>query len=55
MTDTVLPPPLPTHLVYPRNRQALPKLRTFVDFAVQRFAQSLDAVPPPARVRITRR
>ncbi len=53
--EEVLPPPLPTHLVYPRNRQALPKLRTFVDFAVQRFAQSLDAVPPPARVRKPRR
>ena len=57
-----LPPPLPTHLVYPRNRQALPKLRTFVDFAVQRFAGSLDsaldgaqapapASPPPSRPR----
>ncbi|HJV71200.1 LysR family transcriptional regulator [Ideonella sp.] len=32
-----LPPPRPMHLVYPRDRQPVPKLRTFVDFMLDRF------------------
>ena len=32
-----LPPPRPMHLVYPRDRQATPKLTTFVDFVMERF------------------
>jgi DNA-binding transcriptional LysR family regulator len=33
----LLPPPRPVHLVYPRDRQPVPKLRTFIDFMVARF------------------
>jgi DNA-binding transcriptional LysR family regulator len=36
-----LPPPRPMHLLYPRDRQPVPKLTTFVDFMLQRFG--LDA------------
>jgi DNA-binding transcriptional LysR family regulator len=32
-----LPAPRPMHLVYPRDRQATPKLTTFIDFMVERF------------------
>jgi DNA-binding transcriptional LysR family regulator len=32
-----LPPPRAMHLVYPRDRQATPKLTTFVDFVMERF------------------
>jgi len=31
------PPAMPVHVVCPRDRQLLPKVRTFIDFAVQRF------------------
>lgn len=31
------PKPRPMHLVYPRDRQAVPKLTTFVDFMITRF------------------
>jgi DNA-binding transcriptional LysR family regulator len=31
------PTPLPMHLVYPRDRQAVPKLTTFVEFMLARF------------------
>lgn len=45
-----VPPPMPVHLIYPRDRQQLPKLRSFVDFMVQRFGQSLCGAPPaPAK------
>ena len=30
-------PPLPVHLVSPQGRLAVPKVRAFVDFAVQRL------------------
>jgi DNA-binding transcriptional LysR family regulator len=33
-----LPPPRPIHLVYPRDRTPTPKLTTFVDFMLERFA-----------------
>jgi DNA-binding transcriptional LysR family regulator len=32
-----LPPPRPMHLIYPRDRQATPKLTTFVEFVLERF------------------
>ena len=41
--EDAAPPPIPVHLVYPRNRQQLPKLRTFIDFALERFGASLLA------------
>jgi DNA-binding transcriptional LysR family regulator len=31
------PPPLPMHLVYPRDRQAVPKLTTYIEFMLARF------------------
>lgn len=41
-----VPPALPVHLVYPRDRLLLPKLRSFIDFAVQRFGVSLEEPAP---------
>ncbi len=35
--EDYLPAPRPIHLVYPRDRQATPKLTTFVEFIVGRF------------------
>ena len=32
-----MPAPRPMNLVYPRDRQATPKLTTFIDFIVERF------------------
>ena len=37
LLEDFLPPPRPMHLVYPRDRQATPKLTTFVDFMLERF------------------
>lgn len=31
------PPPLPMHLVYPKDRQPVPKLSHFIDYALQEF------------------
>ena len=31
------PKPRPMHLVYPKDRQAVPKLTTFVEFIIARF------------------
>jgi hypothetical protein len=42
-----VPAPLPVHLLYPRDRQQLPKLRTFIDFMVARFGKSLQVHPNP--------
>jgi len=36
------PPSMPVHLVYPRDRQQLPKLRSFVEFVRHRFESSLE-------------
>ena len=41
--EDALPPPMPVNLIYPPDRQQLPKLRTFIDFAVQRFSASLES------------
>jgi DNA-binding transcriptional LysR family regulator len=47
--DDAVPPAMPVHLVYPRVRQQLPKLHTFVDFALERFGKSLEGtVSSPA-------
>ncbi|MDP3650815.1 MAG: LysR family transcriptional regulator [Rhodoferax sp.] len=32
-----LPPPLPMHLIYPKDRQPVPKLSRFVEFVLARF------------------
>ena len=37
LLNNYLPPPRPMHLVYPRDRQATPKLKTFVEFMLERF------------------
>ena len=37
-----LPPPRPVHVLFPLDRQPAPKLRTFIDFVVPRFAHSLQ-------------
>jgi DNA-binding transcriptional LysR family regulator len=37
LLDGYLPPPKPMHLIYPADRQPLPKLRVFVDFIVERL------------------
>jgi DNA-binding transcriptional LysR family regulator len=42
-----LPPPRPMHLLYPRDRQPVPKLTTFVDFMLERFG--LNASSPPVK------
>jgi DNA-binding transcriptional LysR family regulator len=33
------PPRRPMHLVYPQDRHRLPKLRRFVDFAIQKWGK----------------
>jgi DNA-binding transcriptional LysR family regulator len=44
-------PPLPIYAVYPSRKHLSAKVRLFVDFLVERFAESRDllATPPPAR------
>jgi DNA-binding transcriptional LysR family regulator len=37
LLERYLPPPLPMHLIYPRDRQPTPKLSTFIDFMLERF------------------
>lgn len=37
LLDDYVPTPRPMHLVYPRDRQATPKLTTFIDFMLERF------------------
>ena len=32
-----VPPPRPIHAVYPRERQSVPKLTSFVDFLVEKL------------------
>ena len=41
LLERYLPPPLPVHLLYPRDRQALPKLTRVVEFLRERLG------PPP--------
>ncbi|UTH74937.1 LysR family transcriptional regulator [Chromobacterium sp. IIBBL 290-4] len=37
LLEGYLPPPKPMHLIYPADRQPLPKLRVFVDFIVEKL------------------
>ncbi|AAQ58791.1 DNA-binding transcriptional regulator, LysR family [Chromobacterium violaceum] len=39
LLDGYLPDPKPMHLIYPADRQPLPKLRVFVDFIVERLGE----------------
>lgn len=39
--EAALPPPMPLHLVFLQGRQQLPKMRSFIDFMVERFSVSL--------------
>ncbi len=38
LLEDYLPPPRPMHLVYMRDRQPTPKMTTFIDFVLERFA-----------------
>ena len=50
-----LPAPRPMHLLYPRDRQPVPKLTTFVDFMMERFGLDTAAAPgAAARVKQVR-
>jgi DNA-binding transcriptional LysR family regulator len=37
-----VPEPMPVNLIYPRDRQQLPKLRTFIEFTLKRFGKTLE-------------
>lgn len=39
LLEDELPPPRPMHLVYPRDRQPVPKLTTFIEFMLSRFGR----------------
>ena len=41
-----LPEAMPVNLVYPRDRQQLPKLRTFIEFVLKRFGKTLECRAP---------
>jgi DNA-binding transcriptional LysR family regulator len=43
LLEEYLPPPRPMYLLYPLDRQPLPKLRTFIDFVTKRFAPKKEA------------
>lgn len=45
--DSVTPPPVPIHLVYPQNRLIAPKLRAFVDFVTPRLKDTLERLKLP--------
>jgi len=47
LEDTA-PPPMPVHLIYPRDRQQLPKVRSFVEFVRHRFGASLGGAAASA-------
>ncbi len=40
------PAPRPVQIVYPRNRQATPKLSSFIDFMLERFGSPAQEKPP---------
>jgi DNA-binding transcriptional LysR family regulator len=35
--EDFLPPGMPVHLIYPRDRRATPKLTSFIDFVMERL------------------
>lgn len=39
--ESVTPPPVPVHLVYPQSRLISPKMRAFIDFAAPRLRDAL--------------
>lgn len=41
------PPPVAVHAVYPSNRYVTPKVRAFIDLALERFPQPLQQAPTP--------
>lgn len=41
-----LPPPRPVHLLYPRDRQPLPKLSRFIEFVLERLGPQAESSPP---------
>jgi DNA-binding transcriptional LysR family regulator len=59
LLESHLPPPRPMHLLYPRDRQPVPKLTTFVDFMLERFGLHSSTAPTGAprvkQVRDSRR
>lgn len=50
-----MPTPRPMNLVYPRDRQATPKLTTFADFIVERFGPAWSPAITPKNPQETRR
>ncbi|MDC8759017.1 LysR family transcriptional regulator [Janthinobacterium fluminis] len=44
LLEQYVPTPRPMHLVYPRDRQATPKLTTFIDFMLERFGPTTSRV-----------
>ncbi|HXZ50699.1 MAG TPA: LysR family transcriptional regulator [Burkholderiales bacterium] len=44
-------PPLPIYAVYPSRKHLSAKVRLFIDFLVERFAESKDLLAPPAAAR----
>lgn len=49
--ENYTPAPRPVQIVYPRNRQATPKLTSFIDFMLERFANSSQSSGQPAARR----
>jgi DNA-binding transcriptional LysR family regulator len=47
LLDAFEPPPLPVHLIAPRDRLATPKTRVFADFAKPRLRQAFEAAALP--------
>lgn len=50
-----LPPPLPTHLIYPCDRQPTPKLTAFIDFMLERFGATEQERVPAKKTRTRRK
>lgn len=55
LLEHYVPAPRPMHLVYPRDRQATPKLTTFINFILNRFGPDASDTPLPGRGRKRRR
>jgi DNA-binding transcriptional LysR family regulator len=41
LLNKYIPPPSPVHLVYPKDKQQLPKVKTLISFIVDRFSATL--------------
>lgn len=55
LLEPYVPAPRPMHLVYPRDRQATPKLTTFINFILERFGPDAADTLPPGRARKRKR